>query len=54
MSQLKCPYLESTRYLCDREAAYAIDAVVWCHIHARQLMLRRDADYYHKAIEANP
>ena len=38
MEQLKCPQIESRMYLCDREADYQIDGVVYCQIHARRLM----------------
>jgi hypothetical protein len=38
--ELKCPHVESTAYLCDREAAYSVNGVVWCHIHARRLIWR--------------
>ena len=41
MAQLKCPHIESTQFLCDREATYQIDNVVYCCIHARRLMLRK-------------
>ena len=40
---LKCPYRESSKYLCDRQpAVYSIDSVIYCLFHARLLMSRRE------------
>ena len=36
--QLKCPQIESANFLCDREASYQIDGVIYCEIHARRIM----------------
>ena len=36
--QLKCPSIESSKFLCDREAFYQIDGIVYCQIHARRIM----------------
>ena len=32
----KCPAIESSKFLCDREAEYQIEGTVWCNIHARR------------------
>lgn len=45
MADLKCPFPESTKYLCDREAAYSLDGAVYCHIHARRLIGQKLAAY---------
>ena len=35
---LKCPHIESSRYLCDRAALYSIHGIVVCAVHARRIM----------------
>jgi len=37
---MKCPSIESSEFLCDREAFYQIDGIVYCQIHARRIMTR--------------
>jgi hypothetical protein len=41
----KCPQIESANYLCDREANYQIDGVVYCQIHAKRLMEFRSHEH---------
>jgi hypothetical protein len=35
---VKCPAIESSRYLCDRRAEYSIGGTIYCATHARRLM----------------
>ena len=37
-NNLRCPEIESTKFLCDREASYQIDGTVYCQIHAQRLL----------------
>ena len=39
--KLKCPYIESSEYLCEREAEYQVDGTVYCGRHARYLMEKK-------------
>ena len=32
----KCPSIESSQFLCDREAEYQLEGTVWCNFHARR------------------
>ena len=38
---LKCPHIESTKFLCGRTANYQINGTVYCQIHARRLLLEK-------------
>jgi len=38
MEHLKCPRIESSWSLCDDEASYCIDGVVYCRRHAWFIM----------------
>ena len=38
MEHLKCPRIESSWRLCDDEASYCIDGVVYCRRHAWFIM----------------
>lgn len=35
---IKCPSIESSEFLCNRNAEYLIRGTLWCGIHARRLM----------------
>jgi hypothetical protein len=37
---IKCPAIESSKFLCDREAEYLIEGTLYCNIHARRLIER--------------
>ena len=37
---IKCPSIESSKFLCDREAEYLIEGTLYCNKHARRLMER--------------
>ena len=39
-THLKCPVRESSAYLCDRKAEYAINGTVLCHHHAMREVKR--------------
>ena len=49
MEHLKCPRIESSEYLCDREASYCVDGVVYCERHARRIMEKTRQPYMKKA-----
>ena len=38
LKRVKCPAIESSTFLCDRNAEYLIEGTLWCGIHARRLM----------------
>ena len=38
---LKCPHIESTKFLCDRDASYQVNGTVYCQIHAKRLLLEK-------------
>ena len=38
---LKCPHIESTKFLCDRDASYQVNGTVYCQIHAERLLLEK-------------
>jgi len=40
IKQVKCPAIESSKFLCDRRAEYLIEGTLFCGIHARRLMER--------------
>jgi hypothetical protein len=40
IKKIKCPAIESSEYLCDRNAEYLIQGTLWCGRHARRLMER--------------
>ena len=40
IKQVKCPAIESSKFLCDRGAEYLIQGTLWCGIHARRMMER--------------
>lgn len=44
MEHLKCPRIESSEYLCDREASYYIDGIVYCVHHARRVMEGKEGE----------
>ena len=37
-NNLRCPEIESTKFLCDREASYQVNGTVYCQIHAQRLL----------------
>ena len=43
IKQVKCPAIESSKFLCDRGAEYLIEGTLFCNIHARRLMERTSA-----------
>jgi hypothetical protein len=40
IKQVKCPAIESSKFLCDRGAEYLIEGTLYCNKHARRLMER--------------
>ena len=38
MDKLKCPALESSEHLCDRDAEYQINGTIYCLRHAQRIM----------------
>ena len=38
---LKCPHIESTKFLCDRTADYQVNGTVYCQIHAQRLLAEK-------------
>ena len=38
---LKCPHIESTKFLCDRDASYQVNGTVYCQIHAQRLLAEK-------------
>lgn len=40
IKKIKCPAIESSRFLCDREAEYLVEGTLYCGIHTRRLMER--------------
>ena len=48
MEDLKCPRIETSKYLCDREARYYIDGIVYCVHHARRVMEETRQPYWKK------
>jgi len=40
IKKIKCPAIESSNFLCDRNAEYLIEGTLWCGIHARRMMER--------------
>ena len=38
---LKCPHIESTKFLCDRDASYQVNGTVYCQIHAERLLAEK-------------